>query len=729
MVRFLRPWRGSRMVWIDSICINQDDIREREAQVAKMAHIYSECRQAVVYLGDDIVKPLSPGEYPPRRRLEDAIGRSTSRGQLVNEDKREVDIFHLLKRRYFSRVWIIQELILPRQISIPVGTMELCVDKLTGPALSSYNWNRTAAPWIQQAGQRKLSANESNIYDILRATSQSKAGDPRDKVFGAHALINSSHLERSALRPDYSLSCLHVFFGVYAYSLINLKRTELLCNAAGVSAPDGYPSWTPSWRQPEAVHAWFLKRPLEWETDRERAWDPIAAKERWTGERFYLPKEKWAGEAFRTWWEGTGGPSVSSTDSIRVMHVTTEARRWRTSRELYLDEKILAHDWSREVPVELFSTEASHHHASSRPHRQWDRHCVVDAATGSLSLQLVHVLPFQTAPAEAGTAHGAKIFRVPAHVGEADMYLTTDDFALDLHVQPGRDHLFLMDNGKSLPPFYLVMRKCSDGEALPWAFRLLGCCHHLCFRANPGSWTRKSVRVRYNRYDYDRDEVIIEDEVPRRNEDLFLADLQPGSLQATVSSVRSTVMQSLRGEPGELEGLFLGMGDLTKTLPAFQGLLNERRLATPGFLDSYVTCLDKKYQPRVRGGHVELVVQPDSWQAFYTPQVKSLYKEWQYDGASDWSASRLVRYSLFRSKKPIRVRAAKRDLEKVILESPIYTELSQLTRAASRAADGEVSMILRCDQPEDGRTADPLWPKSVMEGFNIDGYTYKVTIL
>ncbi|KAK3360705.1 heterokaryon incompatibility protein-domain-containing protein, partial [Lasiosphaeria hispida] len=96
MLRFLRPWGGSRMVWVDSICINQDDVPEREAQVAKIARIYSECRQAVVYLGADIVKPTAPGQYPPRQQLEDSVERY------------EVDFFTILKRRYFSRVWIIQ---------------------------------------------------------------------------------------------------------------------------------------------------------------------------------------------------------------------------------------------------------------------------------------------------------------------------------------------------------------------------------------------------------------------------------------------------------------------------------------------------------------------------------------------------------------------------------------------------------------------------------------------
>lgn len=40
------------MLWIDAICINQSDIKEREEQVARMAHIYKRARRVVVWLGD-----------------------------------------------------------------------------------------------------------------------------------------------------------------------------------------------------------------------------------------------------------------------------------------------------------------------------------------------------------------------------------------------------------------------------------------------------------------------------------------------------------------------------------------------------------------------------------------------------------------------------------------------------------------------------------------------------
>ncbi|KAI1078672.1 hypothetical protein F5B20DRAFT_591239 [Whalleya microplaca] len=39
MLQYLRPHRGDRMVWVDAICINQQDFHEREAQIAQMRTI------------------------------------------------------------------------------------------------------------------------------------------------------------------------------------------------------------------------------------------------------------------------------------------------------------------------------------------------------------------------------------------------------------------------------------------------------------------------------------------------------------------------------------------------------------------------------------------------------------------------------------------------------------------------------------------------------------------
>lgn len=43
----------NRFFWVDAVCINQDDLEERSAQVKIMPQVYSKARCVVVWLGDD----------------------------------------------------------------------------------------------------------------------------------------------------------------------------------------------------------------------------------------------------------------------------------------------------------------------------------------------------------------------------------------------------------------------------------------------------------------------------------------------------------------------------------------------------------------------------------------------------------------------------------------------------------------------------------------------------
>lgn len=52
-LRQLRYTNRTRTLWVDAICINQDDIDERNAQVKRMGRIYSLATRVVVWLGEE----------------------------------------------------------------------------------------------------------------------------------------------------------------------------------------------------------------------------------------------------------------------------------------------------------------------------------------------------------------------------------------------------------------------------------------------------------------------------------------------------------------------------------------------------------------------------------------------------------------------------------------------------------------------------------------------------
>ncbi|KAJ3547067.1 hypothetical protein NM208_g1697 [Fusarium decemcellulare] len=234
MLCYLRPFRGMRMFWVDAICINQRDVRERSSQVAKMGRIYSECYQVVLWLGDNIVSKRRPSVYPSRHLFHQLEDETVTLPIKEGNSPERSTIQRLLELRYFSRVWIIQELILAPRVVIPLGDKLFWVDpsmttKLQHRTQGSWSWEETEAPWFQYATQGQLLHN--SLHDLVTLTWQSQSSDLRDKIYGILGPVYSGH-DVAPIKPDYGISLQHVLIGFFAHSIIVEKVAQLLFKAS-----------------------------------------------------------------------------------------------------------------------------------------------------------------------------------------------------------------------------------------------------------------------------------------------------------------------------------------------------------------------------------------------------------------------------------------------------------------------------------------------------------------
>jgi hypothetical protein len=132
----LRSPDRSRLLWIDAICVNQDDLEDRNFQVLAMRYIFQIAGNAIIWLGkgdsssDRAMKFLKttsdrymetedgPGEpYNLTSRLEDMTFYNYMR-----------DVVHLLQRPWWTRTWVVQEVAMsrdPYRTSILCGTEEI----------------------------------------------------------------------------------------------------------------------------------------------------------------------------------------------------------------------------------------------------------------------------------------------------------------------------------------------------------------------------------------------------------------------------------------------------------------------------------------------------------------------------------------------------------------------------------------------------------------------------
>jgi hypothetical protein len=86
-----------RIIWVDAICINQQDLSERGSQVQRMAMIYALANRVIVWLGE--------AEDNSDQALEE-IYRSAD-GQPASEDQEiQSSVLKLLQRSWFKRVWV-----------------------------------------------------------------------------------------------------------------------------------------------------------------------------------------------------------------------------------------------------------------------------------------------------------------------------------------------------------------------------------------------------------------------------------------------------------------------------------------------------------------------------------------------------------------------------------------------------------------------------------------------
>jgi Heterokaryon incompatibility protein (HET) len=116
------PWK-SRLLWIDALCINQDDISERSQQVKLMGEVYRKAKRVLVWIGEapplarkafyliprlaKIIECLNLDAYDYPQPLEGTleIRRDFTLEQLLDEAVWPALQDILGSRTYFSRLW------------------------------------------------------------------------------------------------------------------------------------------------------------------------------------------------------------------------------------------------------------------------------------------------------------------------------------------------------------------------------------------------------------------------------------------------------------------------------------------------------------------------------------------------------------------------------------------------------------------------------------------------
>jgi len=273
--------RRQRRIWVDAVCINQKDHVEKSTQIPLMARIYRGASGVLVWLGKG-------------KDEEEMIGRINTFGTrvaikgVVQSDmlgEAAMALNQALQLPWFSRRWIIQEIVLNHRVTMFCGSKKM--------------------PWIRLATLvQEISANveESKairsilaVFDlwkrwVLRSSDSGQCGllrlmdvfdhfgcaDDRDHIYAlmdlAEDVIPSVaneeeevrtkqvlHMQPLRLDADYTIPAEQVFTQ-FAYHLLCIGESLWLLSRAGArlleGKPPGLASWIPDWGKP------LLRRPL-----------------------------------------------------------------------------------------------------------------------------------------------------------------------------------------------------------------------------------------------------------------------------------------------------------------------------------------------------------------------------------------------------------------------------------------------------------------------------------
>ena len=257
-----------RRLWIDRICINQDDIEERASQVQLMHAIYRRCRQGLVWLGMDepnteeafecarFIHKNAFGKETPRTVLAQYRSPAVSSAQLRNALK---SLAKLTYRPWFERAWTFQEVILPSTVLMVCGKSSMaleCLEACWIPARCQANAffsEGAEVIFTTRTAEDTFSENLGRLPAyyleyLLTFRREAKMLDPRDYIFSLLGLFSPS--VSLSLSPSYSISVRDLFTAVAKHIIREGGGIRILCSVESPKHVDGeaFPSWVPDWR-------------------------------------------------------------------------------------------------------------------------------------------------------------------------------------------------------------------------------------------------------------------------------------------------------------------------------------------------------------------------------------------------------------------------------------------------------------------------------------------------
>jgi len=260
LLRFREPNHDVN-VWVDAICINQENNIEKKAQVSRMHEVYTQAENVCVWLGEG--KKSTPETFSFLREILDLNGLDGLVANPILTARKWALVVDLMSNRWFSRRWVIQELALSRKACVLWGDEELEWSNFADAiALFMTKYEEIKRTSLDPAGYhtavdaRALGANTivHATTNLFRKSQEGRvqqrllpleilvsslllafeASEPRDTIFAVLTLAKDSRfaeesMEDPRISPDYDKTLLDVYADFMAYCIEKSQSLDILC--------------------------------------------------------------------------------------------------------------------------------------------------------------------------------------------------------------------------------------------------------------------------------------------------------------------------------------------------------------------------------------------------------------------------------------------------------------------------------------------------------------------
>ncbi|TGO47376.1 hypothetical protein BCON_0280g00030 [Botryotinia convoluta] len=265
------------VMWIDQICINQEDDKEKEMQIPLMARIYKHAFNTVIWLGR--CEPASDSAIQLLKDINATLlfiqsninSEDFERMQLPRSDSKTWHaLWRFLSHPWFTRLWIIQEVMLSNNPWIMCGDELLMWDEFSRAVnhLSTcgiLQWlqlkfsnvedsselgdiSQTVLGLTRQREHYRSASDRTHIFENLVSTRGGQCFDPRDKIYGLLGVCSDA--DRFHIRyTDFTENQLYHDVAINALTKdIQILTPSLFFKSIDHESLD-LPSWVPDWRK------------------------------------------------------------------------------------------------------------------------------------------------------------------------------------------------------------------------------------------------------------------------------------------------------------------------------------------------------------------------------------------------------------------------------------------------------------------------------------------------